>query len=1118
MFNKRNFVFLTFSVLLAGLIFWLSRPEPVVETEHVPEKVLKVLGKESENEELPTDRPDQALLYEVLIRSEIGKPFSYKGNWKFLAFQQARRQMLLEKATAWQWTERGPGNIGGRTRAVVVHPKNKNIWWAGAVGGGVWKTEDAGAHWRPVTDDMPVISVCTIAVCDSLPNVLYAGTGEGFGNYDRVIGDGIFKSTDGGESWTQLTATAGNYDFRYVNRLVVHPFHPDTVLAATNAGVFRSLDGGATWEQVLDAGGRVLQLIANPKNFNTLFAAVNAKGIYKSRNLGQTWQYVSEEIQNHKRIEMAIAPSDTNVLYAAAVNDNSGLGGFYQSTDAGESWTNLGTYPNWLGKQGWYDNALAVHPFRSDVVFVGGIDLYQVQVKSGSMTATQISSWWGGNGLPYVHADQHAITPIPRADSTFALIAGNDGGIFYSADGGVNWEARNNQYSVTQYYDAARHPFLEQYIGGTQDNGTSISPVNSNGASNWQHVIGGDGFDCAWDYFDPYNVYGTLYDSRIFKSTDGGNTFQSINNGLPESNIFHTPLEMDPFNPDKLFTISESNKIYITYNGGQSWKGFPVDLNGASLVKISVSRADSSVVWIASTSAYINVSQDGGKTFQKAATPSNSPQGYVLNIATNPMDSASAIVTFGVSGFGKVFRTRDFGQTWEDLTNNLPDVPVHCALYMPYDTTQIWLGTDIGLFISTDNGQTWQFASGSLPAVSIRRLKIYNKEIIAATHGRGVWSLYDDQLPELVVPTRPPVLKEIIPPHPVNQTIKVYFRTRSAYDSAQVLVNDEISNSLGALKAYKDTFALAKVYPPDYLDIQVVGFKDGKRFVSDTKSLFIYEAVDSAKHNFNSGFSDFNGDFYIDKPQNFNSSALQTEHPYQNKRDYIALLGTPVKVTEKFIVSYKDIALVEPGEPGYNYPDYRMWDYVTLEGSVDGENWDILITPYDCRFNSQWKSYYDQGKDPTDALFVKHEVDLSDFYQPGQIVYLRFRLFADDYSTGWGWIIDDFKAYPVQTTGIAEQGVPAVFRLYDNFPNPFNPQTTISFTLDRNGPVSLVIFNSVGQKVRTLVNNRHLLKGNRYRFVWRGRNDSGDPVASGVYFYRLKTPKQTAVKKMLLMR
>ncbi len=1109
-----SLVLIFISGLWVAFHFFQDKQEP-----QISEKLALVLGKEDEKDEAKaTDRPDQAMLYEKLLRSELGKPFSYPANWKFQAFNKARQMAPLKKVANLNWQERGPANVGGRTRSLVVHPNNPNIWWAGAVGGGVWKTEDAGAHWRPLTDAMPVISVTTLAICQKQPQVLYAGTGEGFGNYDYVIGDGIFKTTDGGETWVQLSTTASNYDFRFVNRLVVHPQHPDTVLAATTSGVFRSFDGGATWQKVLMVNKKVQQIVANPLNFNTLYAAAHASGIYKSTNLGRTWEKISDAFGKHFRVEMAIAPTDTNYLYATTVNDAGELAAFYFSSDGGNTWENLGRSPNWLGKQGWYDNTLLVHPFDERIVFVGGIDLYQLQINdNNTFNATPISSWWGGNNLPYVHADQHCLVTIPRSDSSFALISTNDGGVFYSSDGGVHWEARNNQFNVTQYYDADRHPQVSQYVGGTQDNGTHVSPINPDENSGWQRAIGGDGFDCAWDRFDPNIVYGTLYDSRIYKSEDAGNSFFGINNGLPSSDVFHTPLAMDPNNPEKLFTISEEDKIYITEDGGMRWTGVPVELGGSKWVKIAVSPANSNIVWIAASPTYINVSNDGGKTFRKVTAPDGAPNAILTGLAPHPVDSSSALVLFGVYGYGKIFRTRDLGQSWEDITNNLPDVPVHCAIWLPYDTTQIWIGTDIGLFVSEDNGQSWNFAQGTLPAVSIRRLKIVDKEIVAATHGRGIWSLYDENLPEHVVPARPPILQSLNPPHPVTGKMNIHFRPRYKYDSLHVVVNDEVVSTLGMVKAYVDTFAVIYVQPPDYLEIKVIGFVDNKSYTSNLESLFIYEAVTSAEYTFNSGYSDFYGDFFIGTPQGFANSALQTEHPYLNKRDYITVLGTPIIIQENTVLTYSDIAIVEPGEKGIFYPDSRMWDYVTVEASKDGENWQIIVTPYDCRFATSWQKTYDGGYAPTDSLFKKHQVDLSNLFEVGDVIYLRFRLFADEYQTGWGWIIDDVKIS--QPTSIADQtSVPLKFELYANYPNPFNPQTTIAFQLDKTGPVTLQIYNSAGQLVRTLIDKQVLYQGNLYKYVWRGRNNEGNPVASGVYFYRLQTPGRRAIKKMVLMR
>ncbi|MEJ2543586.1 MAG: hypothetical protein P8Y99_05915, partial [Calditrichaceae bacterium] len=747
--------------------------------------------KKSGEEGKRPDRPDQAMQYEADLRSEIGKPFSYSGNWRMKALNEAK-QISLFKSSAdnMVWVERGPGNIGGRSRAIVVHPDNSNIWWVGAVGGGVWKTNDAGESWTCQTDDMPVLSATTIDICKTQPDILYAGTGEGFYNYDAVIGDGIFKTTNGGDIWTQLASTSDNVNFRYINRIIVNPTNANILLAATNNGLFRSTNGGDSWETIFTDSGRVQQIIANPENFDSQYLTINSKGIYKSSNMGTTWKRVSDEIEDFARIEIAISAADTNYLYAAAANSGGGLSGFYKSSNAGEDWHYLGNEPNWFRNQGWYDNTLCVDPFNPDIVIVGGIDLLNINTVSDTIVATALSNWYGGEGLPYVHADQHFLVTIKGNGDNYSIIAANDGGIHFSPDKGVNWENKNNNYNVTQYYDGDRHPFRNQFVAGSQDNGTNLSPSNTVHSTSWNEVIGGDGFDCAWDKGNPNVIYGTLYQSYVYKSVNGGLTFSQINGTeLPESDFFHTPFEMDPHNSQKLFSASKTDSIYLSENAGENWNAIHVQLGSNKIIKIRVSKADSNIVWVASTSEYINYSTNSGHSFTTIAKPANTPNARLTGLETHPSDSATALITFGIYGFGKIFRTENLGSTWEDITNNLPDVPVHCALIMPHNTNEIWIGTDIGIFISTDNGQSWSYSDNGLPAVSVRRLKIVNQEIVAVTHGRGIWSLHNDQLPEIVVPLDVPILAELNYPNPNNNQLKLDFMARGNYDSLYIQLN-----------------------------------------------------------------------------------------------------------------------------------------------------------------------------------------------------------------------------------------------------------------------------------------------------------------------------------------
>ncbi len=1068
---------------------------------------------------LRPDRPDQAILEELQLRSEINKPLSYPQNWRFIAFQKIKgNAQILSVNNKLQWIERGPSQIAGRIRAIVIHPNQTNKWWVGSVGGGIWFTDDEGQSWRCQTDNMPALAVSTIALCDSQPDVLYAGTGEGFFNYDAIIGDGIFKTENGGLDWFQLSATATSYDFRYVNRIVVHPAHPDTLLAATKTAVMRSFDGGQTWEKVFDNGHNVQQIVCNPLNFNSLFITAWKSGIYKSTNLGETWNLVSEAISKPTRIELAISRVDTNYVFAVAADTTYALLGLFKSVDAGKTWTNLGNPINWLNHQGWYNNAILIYPFDPEIVFVGGIDLYKINTKNNAFNYQRLSSWYHSSSYPYVHADQHCIAAIPHPDSTFSLVASNDGGVFFSRNGGNNWEHRNNGLNVTQFYDADRNPGSNQYIGGTQDNGTLVSPINPQKTTKWEIKISGDGFDCAWDDENSDVVFATLYETRIYKSITGGDYFGELSS-VPNSSLFHTPLVMDPHNTQKLITALDNNRILITWNSGLSWQEYEVDLGNYRRIRLAISEKDSNIVWVASSSHFINVSRDGGRHFQLVNNPDPNLNAYVTGIATSPFDSATALVMFGVYGYGKIFRTTDLGQSWEDITNNLPEVPVHCALIMPYDSSQIWIGTDLGVFISYNNGRSWKYANQNLPAVAVRRMKIVGKQIVAATHGRGIWTLDNDTLRTYNLPVKEPLLADLPLPNPNTDSLKISFLPQGAYDSLKVFINDSSVTTMFHIRAYVDTFVYCQVTRPAFLEINLKAYYQDSVFLSQTKSIQTFEVLDSLFVDFDDGYNPFTGDFLVSVDSGFSSPTLHTNHPYQNNQEHIALLNNPILISDSLQLSYYDIAIVEPGDPGYFYPYPQMWDYVTVEGSTTGDKWDILIVPYDAREDEQWLTTFKNQQIPDTEYFMYHDTLLSAQYKPGQKIYLRFRLHADAATNGWGWAIDNVKISNINVTDLSfEKPLVSKFQLLGNYPNPFNNSTTIQFTLAKPQTVDLIIYNALGQKIRTLLKNKKLGAGTIHKVQWDGLNDQGRSVGSGIYFYQILSEVFTDVHKMVLLK
>ncbi|MBD3226407.1 MAG: T9SS type A sorting domain-containing protein [Caldithrix sp.] len=1125
---KRWHINLSGFILLAAAFVWVSictelfkqHPDSTKSYFRNSKTLQAHLFKQKQKNKykFKTDKPDKAMEEEIAIRSEIGKSYAYKPGWRFKAMKIARQYPVnaVESSQALNWIEHGPGNVGGRTRAIAVHPDDEDIWWVGAVGGGVWKTEDAGLSWQSLTEDLPVLSFCAIDICTTQPSILYAGTGEGFYNGDAIIGDGIFKTTDGGDNWTHLSSTASNNNFRYVNRIIVDPDNPNLVLAATNSGLYRSVDGGDSWTEVFNNGNRVQQIIANPLNFGTQFIAVNSSGIYKSTDTGITWSYVSEEIQDHNRIEMAIAEADTSILYASPVNSNYGLLDFFKSQDAGESWYALNSSSNWLGGQGWYDNTLVVSPLDADIVFAGGIDLYRVTVSSFGMDEQKISNWYSGAGYPYVHADQHFLVTIHETTDNFHIIAANDGGIHYSDDKGDNWQELNNYYNVTQYYDADRNPTQNQYVGGTQDNGTHRSPLDPDYTTSWERVIGGDGFDCAWNKTDPDIVYGTLYNTRIYKSTDGGLNFYEVNNGMPQSGIFHTPLAMDPENSDKLFTAGDDNTLWYTTNAAASWSDVYANYGGYSRVKINVSKTNSDIVWTGSTTIYNNVSTDGGLSFTQANQPSGSPHAYLTGIDTHPTQDSTAFITIGSSGSGKIYRTENLGQTWDNLNNNLPDVPVHTVLVMPFDVNEIWIGTDIGLFISYDNGLNWQYADNGIPAVTIRRLKIVDQYIVAATHGRGIWSVYREELSQ--GPLLAPSLEPITVPNPNTNALKIHFSASSGYDSAEVYVNNEVIKTFYNVQAGLDTFAIYMTNPPEDVTAQVYGYRNADMEMSNEESNHIYEAVETLTENFDNFETTFFGDLKIIDTTGFSNPNLNSDHPYNDEQTSISYLGTPIVVKAGSVVRYNDVAIIESGEEGSVYPDENFWDYVTVEGSADGDNWDILVEPYDCRYDPQWESAYNNSDDGDESMYRLHEIDITTNYAIDEKIYIRFRLYADANTNGWGWAIDDVEADNAVSGLAIQNATPSEFELKNNYPNPFNPRTRISFTLDQAQLVTLTVYDIQGRIVKRLLNKQRMVNNRLHQVEWGGRNESGDPVASGNYFYLLQAGERTQIKKMILMR
>jgi photosystem II stability/assembly factor-like uncharacterized protein len=410
------YAILLFALLIGGYFYFpFNQPatrEPkalALTPEEMHDAYITFKRERRKNGYAKFDGPNEFALYEMAIRTRDGMETpEYEHNYQLEELKKALHKRGFSQSRTREeklpWVERGPANVPGRTRGLIILPDDpqQKTWLAGSVGGGIWKTYDEGKSWHNKTPDLPNLATSTLAVAAFYPKIIYAGTGEGFYNIGSINGNGIFKSIDGGESWFQLSSTANNLDFQNINRIVVHPFNENILLACSNTGlnfnfrsaILRSENGGNTWTKVYEAASRIQQIIADPHNFDIQYATVNGYGVIKSIDQGRTWFDANHGMAPEKRVEVAISPTNPNRLYAGAEGFLSGSGSdLYISDDGGASWSLVmeerkefeffSHNVNWMGGQGWFNNSLAAHPFNEDVVYVGGIDLWKMKMRPG---------------------------------------------------------------------------------------------------------------------------------------------------------------------------------------------------------------------------------------------------------------------------------------------------------------------------------------------------------------------------------------------------------------------------------------------------------------------------------------------------------------------------------------------------------------------------------------------------------------------------------------------------------------------------------------------------------------------------------------------------------------
>lgn len=690
-----------------------------------------------------------------------------------------------------KWRSIGPYR-GGRVLAVAGVPGDPYTFYFGGVAGGVWRTTDGGLNWQPLFDKEAVSSIGAIAVGDSNPNVIYVGTGEACIRGNISYGNGVYKSTDGGKTWTNV----GLKETQHIASVIIDPRNPDVVLVAAlghaygpnpERGVFRTIDGGKTWTKVLykDEKTGAIDVVFDPNNSNVVFAALYevqrtpwslssggpGSGLYRSVDGGVTWKH----LEGHGlpsgtmgRIGVSVSGADSSRVYALIeAKDASGL---YRSDDGGEGWTKINDDQR-ITQRAWYFTHIFADPKSVDTVYMLNTGMFRSKDGGKSLTL-----------LPAPHGDHHGLWIDPTDPQR--MINGNDGGATISVDGGRTWTTQYNQPTAQFYHVATDNQFLYHVYGAQQDNTTVAIASRADdgyiGRQHWYDVGGGESGYVVPDPRDAYVVYAgsgngivTRWDKRTMQAQDitvwpvdySGHGAKDMKYRLG----WTEPIVISPHDPDLVYTAGEV--VFKSTNHGASWTVISPDLtrndkskqesSGGPITKdntsveyydtvftIAESPVQKDLLWAGTDDGLVHITPDGGKNWTNV-TPKGMPEWSLVSmIEASPHAAGTAYVAVDCHKLDDlkpyVYKTTDYGKSWTKVDNGLPDgAYVHAVREDPQEKELLYAGTETGVFVSFDGGANWQPLQLNLPQTPIHDLVVKNNDLVVATHGRSFWILDD---------------------------------------------------------------------------------------------------------------------------------------------------------------------------------------------------------------------------------------------------------------------------------------------------------------------------------------------------------------------------------------